>query len=94
MITAKISPDTRPAAGRVKTQDEATNPSIFQLMDLTPPPLHRPTAVVAPVIQWVVETGRPSLEHVKTVREVPNETLTPRLGEMNVILLPSVAMTL
>lgn len=91
---ANISPETRPAAGRVKTQDEATNPNIFQLMDLRPPPLHRPTEVVAPVMQWVVETGRPSLEHVKTVSEVPNETLKPRLGEMNVILLPSVAMTL
>jgi hypothetical protein len=54
MITAKISPDTRPAAGRVKTQDGVTSPSIFQLTDLIPPPLHKPTVVVAPVMQWVV----------------------------------------
>lgn len=44
-------------------------------------PLHRPTAVVAPVTQCVVEIGRPSFEAVTIVNEVPNSKEKPRDGD-------------
>ena len=44
-------------------------------------PLHKPTPAVAPVIQCVVDTGRPILEAVSTVSDVPNSIENPRDGE-------------
>lgn len=79
---ANIKPETIPAAGRVATHPAKTPSKRRQLRDLNPPPDMRPMAEVAPVMQWVDETGRPILEQVKMVIEVPISAEKPRVGDM------------
>jgi len=77
---AKISPAVHPAIGRVSTHEKKHQANNFQFKALILP-LQRPTPAVAPVIQCVVEIGKPSFDAVNTVREVPNSMEKPRDGE-------------
>lgn len=55
---ANKQPEINPAMGSVKTHEKKIQPSILQFIPLQSP-LQSPTASVAPVIDWVLLTGRP-----------------------------------
>lgn len=75
----KRSAENRAVTGKVKSQPKQAMANIRQLMELRVP-FARPTPTVEPVMQWVVETGRPSLVAAKTVVRAPSSILKPRLG--------------
>lgn len=77
-----MMPETRPAAGRVAIHPAKTPSNRRQFSDLMPPPDKRPIAVVAPVMQWVDETGSDNLEQVRIVIEVPISAEKPRVGDI------------
>ncbi len=76
----KSEPETPPAIGTVNTHEERVHPTIVQLIDFLSA-LQRPTAMVAPHMQWVVETGRPRKDAVMTVKAAPSSIENPRDGE-------------
>ena len=57
-------------------------------------PEHKPTPTVAPVIHWVVETGRARRVAMKTVTADPSSMEKPRHGEWRVNLLPRLRIML
>ena len=64
----KSMPVMKAAAGQVMIQPPKMIAQLFQLTDCVLP-LHRPTATVPPVTQWVVDTGMPSFDAIKTVTD-------------------------
>jgi len=87
----KRNPVTRPAAGQVIIQPKKMMATSFKLIAFVEP-LHKPTAMVDPEMQCVVDTGMPSLEASIAVNMAPRVMQNPREGVYRVTRLPSAAM--
>jgi len=86
-----IATEKRPAAGREISQAE--NIFLMTPILMAEIPLASPTPIILPTATWVVETGMPRREQIRTVVAVPNSAEKPRVGVMEVIFFPTVSIT-
>ena len=80
MVNGKVTIHERPIFLRIRKSS-------------VPMPRISPTPTTDPTSTWVVDTGKPSLEHNKMVVAAPNWAQKPRIGVISVMFLPMVSIT-